>query len=81
MTAAVGGAQLRVVFSPDLTLSELERLLHSIDASISSGPTEAGVFTLTLGAGRSSAGEVAQRLAALRADANVRFAEPVVAPP
>ena len=76
-----GGAQLRVVFSSNLTLSELERLLHSIDAYISDGPTEAGVFTLTLAPGRDSAVAVAQRLAALRADANVRFAEPVTSAP
>jgi len=42
--APVGGAgaQLRVVFTPNLTLSELARLLHSIDANITGGPTEAG---------------------------------------
>jgi hypothetical protein len=78
---AAGGAQLRVVFTPNLTLSELERLLHSIDAYISDGPTEAGVFTLTLAPGGNSSAEVAERLAKLRADANVRFAEPVVAAP
>jgi len=78
---AAGGAQLRVVFTPNLTLRELERLLHSIDAYISDGPTEAGVFTLTLDPERSSSAAVVQRLAALRADANVRFAEPVVGAP
>jgi Putative zinc-finger len=78
---AAGGAQLRVVFTPNLTLRELERLLHTIDAYISDGPTEAGVFTLTLDPERSSSAAVAQRLAALRADANVRFAEPVVGAP
>ena len=78
---AAGGAQLRVVFTPNLTLRELERLLHSIDAYISDGPTEAGVFTLTLDPGRSSPAAVAQRLTALRADASVRFAEPVIAAP
>jgi putative zinc finger protein len=76
-----GGARLRVVFAPELKLSELERLLHSIDASISGGPTEAGVFTLTLAPERSSSTAVAQRLSALRADANVRFAEPVAGTP
>ncbi|HEY4873504.1 MAG TPA: zf-HC2 domain-containing protein [Steroidobacteraceae bacterium] len=79
--ATAGGAQLRVVFSSKLTLDELERLLHSIDAYISDGPSEAGVFTLTLAPGRDSATAVAQRLAALRADANVRFAEPVTGAP
>jgi anti-sigma factor RsiW len=79
--SAARGAQLRVVFVQNLTVSELERLLHSIDASISDGPTDAGVFTLSLAPGRDSSVEVAQRLAVLRADANVRFAEPVMAAP
>jgi len=78
---AAGGTQLRVVFAPDLTLADLERLLRSIDAYISNGPTEAGVFTLTVAPGSDSAVDVAQRLAILRADANVRFAEPVTAAP
>jgi anti-sigma factor RsiW len=78
---AAGGTQLRVVFAPDLTLADLERLLRSIDANISNGPTEAGVFTLTVAPGSDSAVDVAQRLAILRADANVRFAEPVTAAP
>jgi Putative zinc-finger len=79
--ASGGGAKLRVVFTSNLTLSELERLLHSIDAHISDGPTEAGVFTLSLAPGRDSSAAVAQRLAQLRADANVRFAEPVTSAP
>jgi anti-sigma factor RsiW len=78
---AAAGTQLRVVFAPNLTLADLERLLHSIDAYISNGPTEAGVFTLTVASGSDSAVDVAQRLAILRADANVRFAEPVTAAP
>jgi hypothetical protein len=79
--ATLNGARLRVVFAPDLKLNELERLLRSIDASISDGPTEAGVFTLTLTGGDNSAAEVSKRLALLRADASVRFAEPVVTAP
>jgi len=79
--ASAGGEQLRVVFSSNLTLDELERLLRSIDAYISAGPTEAGVFTLTLSPGRDSAAAVAPRRAARRADANVRFAEPVTSAP
>jgi len=80
-SVAAGGAQLRVVFAPNLTLSDLARLLHSIDAYISDGPTEAGVYTLNLAPGRDSAADVAERLAVLRGDANVRFAEPVASAP
>lgn len=79
--AGAAGAQLRVVFTANLTLADLARLLQSIDAHVSDGPTEAGVFTLTLAPSRSSAVQVAQRLAILRADAHVRFAEPVAGAP
>jgi hypothetical protein len=75
-----GGAQLRVVFAPDLTLHELARLLHSIDANITDGPTEAGVYTLGFGPSLNSSAQVAQRLALLRANDSVRFAEPVMNP-
>jgi len=81
--ARVGGAdaQLRVVFAADLTLSELARLLHSIDANIIAGPTEAGVYTLGFGPSLDTPAQVARRLALLRANDNVRFAEPVAAAP
>jgi hypothetical protein len=81
--APVGGAgaQLRVVFTPTLTLSELARLLHSIDANITAGPTEAGVYTLGFGPSLNSSAQVAQRLALLRASDGVRFAEPVMTTP
>jgi Putative zinc-finger len=75
-----GGAQLRAVFAPDLTLHELARLLHSIDANITDGPTEAGVYTLGFGPSLNSSAQVAQRLALLRANDSVRFAEPVMSP-
>jgi hypothetical protein len=81
--AAVGGAgaELRVVFTADLTLSELARLLHSIDAKITDGPTEAGVYTLGFGPSLNSSAQLAQRLALLRANDSVRFAEPVMSAP
>ena len=79
--APTHGTRLRVVFTSDLTMNELQRLLHSIDAHISDGPTEAGVFTLTLAGGQQSPAELARRLAVLRADTSVRFAEPVAAAP
>jgi len=81
--APVGGAgvQVRVVFQPNLTLSELARLLHSIDANITDGPTEAGVYTLGFGLSLNSSAQVARRLALLRSNDNVRFAEPVTGAP
>ena len=74
---ATAGSQVRVVFTPNLTMSELTRLLHSVNAYISDGPTEAGVYTLGFTPQLNSAAETARRLAELRADENVRFAEPV----
>jgi len=78
---SAAGAQLRVVFAPKLTLSELARLLHSIDANIIAGPTEAGVYTLGFGPSLDTPAQVARRLALLRENDNVRFAEPVAAAP
>lgn len=75
------GAQVRAVFTPTLTLGELARLLHSIDANITAGPTEGGVYTLGFGPDVNSSAQVARRLALLRANENVRFAEPVAAAP
>jgi anti-sigma factor RsiW len=75
------GSQVRVVFTPNLTLSDLTRLLHSVDAYISDGPTEAGVYTLSFAPNLNSSADTARRLAELRADENVRFAEPVVTAP
>jgi len=75
--SAAAGSQVRVVFTPNLTMSDLARLLHSVNAYISDGPTEAGVYTLSFTPHLNSAAETARRLAELRADENVRFAEPV----
>jgi Putative zinc-finger len=81
--ALVGGAgaQVRVVFTPNLTLNELARLLHSIDANITDGPSEAGVYTLGFGPSLNSSAQFARRLTLLRANDNVRFAEPVTGAP
>lgn len=75
------GSQVRVVFTPNLTLSDLTRLLHSVDAYISDGPTEAGVYTLSFAPNLNASADTARRLAELRADESVRFAEPVVTAP
>ncbi len=69
------GAQLRIVFSPEMTVDELTQIVREARLTIVSGPTEAGVY------GLASSGEtedsVQAALAKLRADPRVRFAEPV----
>jgi Putative zinc-finger len=65
------GEVIRAVFSPNITLVELQMLLSGAGLRIVSGPTEAGVYSLA----RNSPRAVSSSLAALRAHAAVRFAE------
>ena len=71
------GGQIRAVFSPDLRLAELQSLLSTSKLSVVGGPTEAGVYTLAL---EDTSGTVDGALARLRANASVRFAEPIARP-
>jgi hypothetical protein len=68
------GPVIRVVFEPDVSISGINTVLRSIPAEIVSGPSEAGVFTLTLGDAQ-SADRVHQALIRLRSDPQVIFAE------
>jgi len=71
------GGQIRAVFSPDLRLAELQSLLSTSKLSVVGGPTEAGVYTLAL---EDTSGTVDGALTRLRANASVRFAEPIARP-
>jgi hypothetical protein len=62
---------IRAVFSPALTLSELQDILDEAQLRIVSGPTEAGVYSLAA----SSSRPVNASLLSLRGHASVRFAE------
>ncbi len=62
---------IRAVFSPTITLVELQALLEESRLKIISGPTEAGVYSLAA----TSTQPVDSSLAALRRHATVRFAE------
>ena len=66
---------VRVVFRKDVSLAEVNELLHSRSAQIVSGPSEAGVYTL---APRVSSDADAQLLEQLRKDERVIFAEPTL---
>lgn len=71
--ATPSGGAIRAVFSPTLSVNDLQRLLEKSGLQIVSGPTEAGVYTLAIAA----AEDRAQALAELRADPAIRFAEPI----
>lgn len=68
-------AAARIVFAPAVSVAELNELLHSYDARIVAGPTETGVFTVTLPATLSEA-EAAAAIERMQQDSRVRFAQP-----
>jgi hypothetical protein len=65
------GEVIRAVFSPSITLVELQAILDEAQLRIVSGPTEAGVYSLA----SNSALTVRASLALLRQHSAVRFAE------
>jgi hypothetical protein len=65
------GEVIRAVFSPTITLDELQGILDEAQLRIISGPTEAGVYSLAAKSDR----PVSSSLALLRGHAKVRFAE------
>lgn len=69
--AAEEHAAIRVVFSPDAQLDEINRLLRSVECGIVAGPSEAGVYTLATAAGKDIPGVIAS----LRERSEVLFAE------
>ena len=70
--AAVAGA-IRVVPDPDMKLADWNKLLHSLDLKIISGPNAVGAYTVAPAGSTGSA----QSLQQLRASAGIRLAEPV----
>jgi hypothetical protein len=67
----VPGEVIRAVFSPTITLIELQAILDAAQLRIVAGPTEAGVYSLAANSKR----PVSSSLALLREHASVRFAE------
>lgn len=65
------GEVIRAVFSPSITLVELQTILDEAQLRIVSGPTEAGVYSLA----STSTLPVSASLALLREHSTVRFAE------
>jgi anti-sigma factor RsiW len=66
-------ANVRAVFAPDMTLSQLQTLLFQLDLTIVDGPSASGVYSLKASRVQ-AAGDVAARL---RSQPGVRFAEPI----
>ena len=71
--------QIRAVFSPTVTIEELTGIVSATRLTIVDGPSESGVYTLSLQPG--SGVSVDDVVVRLRTDPRVRFAEPVVATP
>jgi anti-sigma factor RsiW len=67
------GEVIRAVFSPAITLAEVQVILNNAGLRIVSGPTEAGVYSLAANSKRS----VGASLEILRSNAKVRFAESI----
>ena len=70
--------QIRVVFSPNVTVDELTRIVTETRLKIVDGPSDSGVYTLTVQPGQDL--PVEDVLVRLRRDPRVRFAEPVIEP-
>jgi hypothetical protein len=69
--ANVPDAVIRAVFSPTITLAELQAILGEAQLRIVAGPTEAGVYSLASNTSR----PVNLSLSLLRQHVAVRFAE------
>jgi hypothetical protein len=73
---AVATATIAVVFVPEMTESELRRILQAAGARIVDGPTETNAYLLQIPPGRRE-----EALAALRAEPAVALAQPLTAQP
>lgn len=71
------GPRVRIVFKADLSLGALQTLLRGAGAHIIDGPADGDVYTLGFARPPDSAAALGKRLATLRADPAVLFAEPV----
>lgn len=71
------GARARVVFRTDMSISALQTLLQGVGAHIIDGPADGDVYTLGFAQPLHSPAKLHERIAALRANPGVLFAEPV----
>lgn len=71
------GPRVRVLFSTDLSVGALQTLLQRAGAHIIDGPADGNVYTLGFASPPGSPAALEKRVAALRANPAVLFAEPV----
>jgi hypothetical protein len=71
------GPRVRVLFRTDLTVGALQSVLQHAGANIIDGPADGNVYTLTFTRPPGSPAALEERIAALRANPSVLFAEPV----
>lgn len=73
------GPRVRILFRTDLSIGALQSLLQGVGAHIIDGPADGNVYTLGFARSPRSRATLEQRIAALRANPSVLFAEPVQA--
>lgn len=71
------GPRLRVLFRPDLSIAALQGVLQAAGAHIIDGPADGNVYTLGFAGAADSRVALAKRIAALRTNPAILFAEPV----
>lgn len=71
------GPRVRVLFRPDLPIAALQSVLAGAGAHIVDGPGDGDVYTVGFARPPRGPGALEQRVAALRANPAVLFAEPV----
>jgi hypothetical protein len=71
------GPRARVVFSTELSVGALQKVLRGVGAHIIDGPADGDVYTLGFAGARDSTTTLDRRIAALRANPAVLFAEPI----
>lgn len=77
---AAAGLLLDVIFAADVSETQMRTLLREIDATIVSGPSQLGRYTIRVASEGTAARDTDALLALLREDARVRFAGPSFAP-
>jgi hypothetical protein len=71
------GPRVRVLFRTDLSIGALQTVLQGAGAHIIDGPADGNVYTLGFAPPPNSAAALGKRIAALRANPAILFAEPV----
>lgn len=71
------GPRARVVFKRDMSVGELQILLQGVGAHVIDGPSDGDAYTLGFEQAPESRAMLEKRIAALRANEGVLFAEPV----